>query len=274
MKSLEEIYTKILGSPSKGDLDDLERKYKEKSMEIAQDKDDNKVDISTIQKTGELQNAYLYLKAQWALQQKMNMGITENGIILKSNKRNLARSKDQDKIAHLPSDKLNLFNKELKGITKAGLGLVLFLSIFHLSNYIISEDKVNATTEFRPSVVETFRSQPVLKPQKNISPQNLAVIDKNIFHGEADSNLFRAAKNCNLNELKSNLPGENINSINSKGETTGHWLCRLNCAEGLRWALNNGADMSIKDNSGRTPIDWAKLNNSYESIQILNQFSK
>ena len=93
----------------------------------------------------------------------------------------------------------------------------------------------------------------------------------NFSNREKDSELLLGAKSCNLNQLKNAFQiNKNINSKNSLGETPAHWLSRLNCAEGLKWAIKNGADINIKDNSGRTAHDWAKLNNSYESIQVIN----
>ena len=66
-QSLERYYLEILGNPEIGNVPDLEKKFRRKSAEFVIHRVDDRVDISLIKKSGELTNAYLYLKAKWEL---------------------------------------------------------------------------------------------------------------------------------------------------------------------------------------------------------------
>lgn len=66
-QSLENYYLEILGNPEVGNVSDLEKKFRRKSAEYIIHRVDDRVDISLVQKSGELTNAYLYLKAKWEL---------------------------------------------------------------------------------------------------------------------------------------------------------------------------------------------------------------
>ena len=277
MKNLEKLYSDLLGNPTKGNLTELDKKYSAKLGELSNSKENDKVDISRIQKCGELQNAYLYLKTQWTIKEQHRSGLITN-----QNLPNYQRSRRTEPKKTSAIEKIHKINVELRRTAKAGLILVSILSCYQLINYIINQEKVVASTDIINSPEawnklvneETKMRSDARKELKQKMPGNLEALTNDINDRGPDPELIAASKICNLGLMKSaHLNSPNINVKNNLGETPAHWLSKLNCSEGLKWAINNGADMHVRDNSGRTAIDWAKLNNSYESIQVINQQS-
>ena len=55
------------------------------------------------------------------------------------------------------------------------------------------------------------------------------------------------------------------------GRTALHYSARKNNTDAIRLLLQNGASTTIKDNEGRTPIDYALEVNSQEAVLLLQQ---
>ena len=55
------------------------------------------------------------------------------------------------------------------------------------------------------------------------------------------------------------------------GRTALHCSARKNNTDAIRLLLQNGASTTIKDNEGRTPIDYALEVNSQEAVLLLQQ---
>jgi hypothetical protein len=275
VKNLEDLYLEMLGNPTRGNLAELDRNYSQKIQALSNKKDQDKVDISQIQKNGELQNAYLYLKTQWAIKEQRTSGLITNQNLpnYQRNKRNLGKKTSTS------VDKIQKLNKELRKTARAGLILVSILSIYQLINYFIIQEKVIASTDIYNSseawnnlIIEEDKLRSEAKKSRDRLPDNLKALPNKMEPKEADSDIISSAKNCNISQMKYSYSiTKNLNVKNSLGETPAHWMSRLNCHEGLKWAISNGADISIKDNSGRTAEEWARLNNSYESIQVMNK---
>ncbi len=68
---------------------------------------------------------------------------------------------------------------------------------------------------------------------------------------EGEDRLLEAVKLCH--EL-----GMDINHANSMGLTAVHGAANRGSDSIIRYLVENGADLAVKDNEGRTPLDWAK----------------
>ena len=53
------------------------------------------------------------------------------------------------------------------------------------------------------------------------------------------------------------------------GRTALHYSARYNSTDAIRLLLQNGASTTIKDDEGRTPIDWARKKNHQEAVLLL-----
>ena len=53
------------------------------------------------------------------------------------------------------------------------------------------------------------------------------------------------------------------------GLTALHWSAMKNNTDDIRLLLRNGASTTIKDDGGRTPIDWARKKNHQEAVLLL-----
>jgi len=50
-----------------------------------------------------------------------------------------------------------------------------------------------------------------------------------------------------------------------------HKACELDKADVIRYLISQGADQSIKDSNGRTPLECAQISNRWEVIEALKQ---
>ena len=55
------------------------------------------------------------------------------------------------------------------------------------------------------------------------------------------------------------------------GLTALHFSTMFNKTDAIRLLLRNGASTTIKDDVGRTPIDWARKKNHQEAVLLLQQ---
>lgn len=272
MKNLEEIYSKMLGNPTPGDLADLEKKYEELGAAISDKQVSEKVDISTIQKHGELHNAYLYLKTRWTINRHKNSDLIIDGL-------NLAK---KESLGTTPlnnikqKDILHKIHNRLQSMTKVGIVTIFGISIYQTTKSFILDGSVFASADksaLEQAIIEINTQKAkrsAIKPKAD--GDTFEAIYDRAPKFDNGPELIKAAKNCSFEELKialSNNP--NINTKGSSGENVTHWLSRRNCPDELEWTLKKGADPYIRDNSGRNANDWAKLSNSFESIQVLNR---
>jgi len=277
VKNLEEIYCQLLGNPIKGDLEDLERKYRAKVSELTAKQQAPKVDISTIQKNGEVNSAYLYLKTQWGMNRQRESGLIYEGVDCARN--STPGSSKQQKVN---VDLLSRLHDRLRSIAKVGAGCVCLIFLYQVGSELLTNSDVIASVN-RASNIENINSlikdevsmKKRIAKYRKIYNSNFRSIDRDLSERIPDSELISAAKACDVEGLKNALKSNsNINFSDSKGSNITHWLSRLNCASGLDWAIKNGADFSQKDESGRTAIDWARISNSYEAIRVLHQNTK
>lgn len=313
MKNLEDIYIQLLGNPKKGDLAELERHYRHIKQDIEESKEGPKVDVSTIQRYGELHNAYLYLKTQWTLKRQQESGLILDNLNLDKNKSKEITKKSNTKEYQThssASEFLHSVHASTKNIAKAGCIIVLCAFLMKGAYFLGQQNDVNASSPVllhRDTPKEQKVSSEVANAQTNTTiqsmPENKAIekksidyanlediqqnkklrdipikvqnIEKDISKVDQDNVLFRAAKNCSIDALENALSKhKNINSLDENGQTIAHWLCRMNCTKGVKWAVLNGINIHQRDKSGRTAMDWAKISSSFETIQYLNTVIK
>ena len=134
-KNLDDIYLQIMGNPTIGDLDALERHYRMIKEDIEANQESPKVDLSTIQKHGELHNAYMYLKTKWSLKRQIESGLIVDGVNLQKEKA-LRHSKNKDSITG-GHDHLHAFHKKLKSIAKAGAIIIILAAVIQISKDLL-----------------------------------------------------------------------------------------------------------------------------------------
>ncbi|WP_272656638.1 MULTISPECIES: formyltransferase family protein [unclassified Providencia] len=102
----------------------------------------------------------------------------------------------------------------------------------------------------------------------------LTLFEKNKFGW---SPIIVAAYHGNINVIEWLVKkGLNINDCNYKGTTVGmyfkDYMLHSNDYSGLHRLINLGLDLTIKDNSGLTVIDYVKLNKNEELFNVINAF--
>lgn len=116
-----------------------------------------------------------------------------------------------------------------------------------------------------------FNNKPNGSGKTTTEPDDASIpAAENELHGLASLGHFSAVK-----ELLLAMPDEQrikeINSFSSTGQTLVLTATRRNNLDALKWLIDNGADPSIADPSGRTAEGWARVK-KYEGI--LNLLSR
>ena len=65
-----------------------------------------------------------------------------------------------------------------------------------------------------------------------------------------------------------------VNSVRYDGETALHTACRLGSMECVKELLAHGADTTVKDNNGKTPLDVAKRSKNQSIIDLVMEHEK
>lgn len=259
--NLDTYYLVLLGNPEEGNLAELEKKFKRASADYLVTRGADGVDISLIQKSGELTSAYLYLKAKWELRAKNEPFIPR---ILRM---------EQQKAA--PLTKLEKFHGELYKIAVSGLfiaglvGLYQF-AVFAINNYIAANKK---------SFEQMVKEEEQIRAYGNHQAIQQKLENSNEFISKVGSRkllpIHNSARGCNTSQLSYYIErGIDLNKVDKDGQTPLHWTSRINCVTGTKMLIKAGVRTDIKDKAGHTPLDWAKLSNNFESIQLLQKPSK
>ncbi len=263
--SLEEHYLNILGNPEEGNLPELEKKFKRLSAEYLITKTADRVDISMIQRSGELTSAYLYLKSKWEKQTRSSPFVPK-----------ILRIEHPEQP---PLTFLEKLHKELYGLAMAGLFFVAILSLYQLGVSLLDNSFASAFSGVgkQNMITEYINSETTINAIKS---QNSAVAlrkNRETFLKKIDSKqalpIQIAAKSCDLQGIKSLISNQaNLNSLDELGATPLHWTSRINCISCSQALIAANASINIKDYSGKTALDWAKLSNNHESIRLLEKF--
>jgi hypothetical protein len=259
--NLETYYLALLGNPEEGNLDELEKKFQRASAEYMVTRTADRVDISLIQKSGELTSAYLYLKAKWELKAKHEPFVP----------RILRIEKEKVK----PLNKLELIYKELHRVASSGLLIAGFIGIYQLLYFAFGEpvtsvgvsDKTLEKLLIEEGQVRAMKDQHLNMKKLEHNKEFVAKLQT-----QEGTLIHNYAKGCNIPKLKESIErGQNLNRIDGEGQTPLHWTARINCVKGSELLIKAGARKDIVDKSGNTPLDWAKQSNNFESIQILQK---
>lgn len=259
---LEEHYRVLLGDPIKGDLEDLERKFVKLATGFRDIKEHDGIHLSAIQQNGEVLNAYLYLKALWEVSPKKREA-----------KEILPPSGIKAFLAHFTLDKIY---KELHSLAKAGIIVVAAGSLFQISILLmgvpgsISQSNIQ---NLNNSIRYDQNIQKMVNAKNNSSyNEDLKLHPYKLDTPLQQPELIMAARNCDTKALESKiLSGAPVATTNTFGETALHWTARRNCIEGTKLLLSSNANVNIKDHSGKTPIEWAKLSQNTEVLKLLEK---
>ena len=94
-----------------------------------------------------------------------------------------------------------------------------------------------------------------------------------IVDGDGSTALFRAAFYNRTDVVRYLLNnGANVNKQNRWGETALHLASIDNYTDVMRILLKHGARKDIKDNDGFKPIEFARLWDHKETIDLLEQY--
>lgn len=259
--NLETYYLALLGNPEEGNIPELEKKFKRASAEYLVTREADRVDISLIQRSGELTSAYLYLKAKWELKAKQEPFIPR---ILR-----------MEPVKAIPLTKLEKLHAELLKLATAGLLIAGIVGIFQFGQYALNNS-------FRTN--SKSLDQLIIEEQQLQAYGNKKAIEKKIenskdfatkLEAKELSSIHIAAKSCDINQLSGLINrGTNINKTDKDGETPLHWTSRINCVKGSALLIRAGARTDIKDQAGNTALDWAKVSNNFESIRLLQKTAK
>lgn len=257
ISNLEEHYRKILGYPEAGNLEDLEKKYQHCVGEFRNIKESDGLHLSAIQQNGEINNAYLYLKALWSIDRR------------KRNKLNLL---DQFTLkAFLKKFTLEAFHHSLSSMAKAAV-IVLALSL-GIQAYVMIEELPRYLSQAKMEQLNaSLKAEAILRKDKFLKISNKTnKIPGDISEKIRQPEIIIAAKKCDLTALRKSLKdGQNIRMVNYAGETALHWAARMNCIELATYLIEKGANSNQKDNSGKTPLQWANDAGNLEMAKILN----
>lgn len=260
--SLEEHYLNILGHPEEGNIPELEKKFKRKSAEYLITKTSDRVDISLIQRSGELTSAYLYLKAKWEINA--------------SDEPFIPRILRIDNPKKVPLTFLERVHLRLHNLCIAGLFFIGIISLFQLGESLLDNSLANA---FSSQYDHEALANMIVEESKIRATSNAQVLDelkksREVFEQKIEqkpiSPIHAAARACNLSQLSSALNG-NINLVDTDGASPLHWTSRRNCVKGSELLIRAGASLRIKDKTGKTALDWAKTSNNFESIRLLEK---
>jgi hypothetical protein len=254
--NLELYYSLILGNPAKGDLSDLERKFRAKERHFKETKDHTGFHLSVIQENGEIITAYNYLKTLWTLPLKKPSGLCH----------------DRKPVLDEQTDSrfsIEILFKKLKLFTKSACIFVFVSSMFQL--LVLSMGIPSAITESKTE--ESILEKAILEEEliRSFKKTQLhafdfreeALIPKLVISNQPE--IIKAARGCRAEKIRSILSDDRtlIHVTNSKYETPLHWAARRNCVDAAKVLLSYNANPYARDQAGKTPIDWAE--NSYNT---------
>ena len=99
----------------------------------------------------------------------------------------------------------------------------------------------------------------------------ISVDQSMISTGEAAISLASAQNHCTFLQLVLNR-GANVNLCTSKGRTPlMRAAAQADSQEALGLLLTAGADVFMKDTSGKTALDWARLTQNTEAVRLLEK---
>ncbi|HMO18686.1 MAG TPA: ankyrin repeat domain-containing protein [Oligoflexia bacterium] len=260
ISNLEDHYRKILGSPEPGNLVDLERKYKQCANEFRNVKEADGLHISAIQQNGEVNNAYLYLKALWSIDQRKR---TKKDIL-----------KPFTLKASLEKFTLASIHRSLKSLIKAATIVVLITLGLQFIGFVIEAPNIMEKNRIQ-KINNSIKSEPIIKKtmakhrlSSNLNLTSRSEISKRLIQPE----IVKAARNCDYSNLHEIITtGEGVNISNYAGETALHWAARINCRKVTSMLLRHGANPSIRDHSGKTSFDWARDAGHLDLLAVLEK---
>lgn len=123
-----------------------------------------------------------------------------------------------------------------------------------------------------PLFILSFRTDPYLLEGAQLLIKQGAKIDAQTKSG--DTALIIAGWNTNNFDLLALLVsnGANVNIANKNGDTATIDAAYLGKIDNLRYLLENNADSSLKNNSGKTALDVAKSKNNNVALELLSAY--
>ena len=91
-------------------------------------------------------------------------------------------------------------------------------------------------------------------------------------NASAEETLLHQAARDNNAALAKRLIAINAEWVNEKGKqwrTPLHWAARFNAVEVAKVLIDNGADVTVRDNGGLSPLDVARGYDSLEVVELL-----
>ncbi len=264
--NLEEYYIKILGNPSAGSLEDLERKYALKAKQFRHTKDVDGFHISAVQENGEIIAAYNYLKTLWGLPGSKKRKRMDASQVLLSISRSISKN-NFSSLEHI--------HRKLKLFTKSALILVSATASFQFLIFGLGIPSMVPETESQEiilakAIMEEEYLRPFRKKENNVFDHRHSEIVPELTTKEQPE-LIKATRNCRTDQVKSILSDTSTSSqiTNKKFETPLHWAARRNCLDAAKILLSHNASPHARDIAGRTPIDWAESSYNMEMLRLL-----
>ncbi len=88
-----------------------------------------------------------------------------------------------------------------------------------------------------------------------------------------DNDIFYLAQQGELDKVREFFEAVDINSVNKDGKTILHIGAEFSQIEIVKFALELGIDVTIKDDDGRTALNYAKFSANKEIIRILQDYN-
>jgi hypothetical protein len=159
----------------------------------------------------------------------------------------------------------------------------------YLSNgleLLVPEEEVEqhrySVDEFVPLKQEVQRSlqrKQVYRSKKTDSKTPVATLapldsgDRSLGSSSSAPAIVKAARICNLDQVKNLLKGDAINleETDKSGETALSWAVRQGCEPVVNELLRAGADVNHEAENGFTPLTWATLHRRKKIADILRK---